>query len=311
MAFAPPPTDSPAQDPAAAKLATIAAMCVDGRLALAELDLHEWARHPGCPDEARLLLASLQAHAGKLELALSTLRAAGDAPSLPLLQLQLALLILDEQEPQARELAQLIHDRFGDMPAAQAWLQTVEAPGLIATARHSAKAVERLAQELMPRVELLPSLVAAAQASRDLPHARLLREALDLVWRELPDDESLRVVFESLAELALLCGDEAEARRWAHRTLRLDPYRARIAILLSTLPDDAQLGPTAAHVLERVAAAHPDYPDVQAALIRRDRAQGREELARRRLDAWLARRPGQPLALAVRSEFDARQEDAA
>ncbi len=311
MAIAPHRQETPPLDPAGAKLASIAAMCLDGRLALAELDLHEWARHPGCPAEARLLLASLQAHAGKLEQALSTLHAAGDDPALPVLQLQLALHILDGQEPRARELSQLIHDRFGDSPAARSWLHTLEAPGLIATARHSAQAVQRLAEELTPRIELLPSLIAAAQASRDLPQARLLREALDLVWRELPDDESLRVVFESLAELALLCGDEAEARRWAHRTLRLDPYRARMAILLGTLPDDARIGPTAARVLERVAAKHPDYPDVHAALIRRDLAEGREELARRRLDAWLARRPGQPLAAAIRSELDQRKENAA
>jgi hypothetical protein len=76
-------------------------------------------------------------------------------------------------------------------------------------------------------------------------------------------------------------------------------------LLIDRLRDDGRTTLPPRSVLLCVATEHPDYPDVQTALIRRETAEGRLDDARQRLSAWLEREPYSPHALALRKEIAA------
>jgi hypothetical protein len=85
----------------------------------------------------------------------------------------------------------------------------------------------------------------------------------------------------------------------------VSPYTASLALVLAEVRDDPAVGPPARAALEAAAQAHPQYPDVQAALIRREQADGRLDDARRHLSLWLSRQPANPLARQVAQELAA------
>jgi hypothetical protein len=103
----------------------------------------------------------------------------------------------------------------------------------------------------------------------------------------------------------MLSSDEDDARRWAHRGLKLNPYHAPLALVLSQIEDDAALGPPAVQVLAGVAAANPGWPDVRAALIRRELADGLAQRARHRLEQWLRDEPASTMARQLQKEIAA------
>jgi len=76
-------------------------------------------------------------------------------------------------------------------------------------------------------------------------------------------------------------------------------------LLLAKMEDDTALGPPAREVLADVSRVFPKYPDVRAALIRRENQDGRSGDARRRLELWLQREPTHPLALRLERELAA------
>jgi hypothetical protein len=118
-------------------------------------------------------------------------------------------------------------------------------------------------------------------------------------------DRRTLMICQAMAQLALLADDADDARRWAHRGLRVDPYSASLALVLARITDDPAVGPPTHAILTAVAEAFPLYPDLQAALIRRDKAEGRDDDARRRLSLWLDRQPDHPLARQVQQELAA------
>jgi len=100
-------------------------------------------------------------------------------------------------------------------------------------------------------------------------------------------------------------GDARDARRWAHRGRRIDAYHVKFALILGELEDDPAVGPPASAALDEALRAHPHYPDVRAALIRREFTDGQTVAARHRLQRWLDDQPEHPLALQLQEELAA------
>ena len=162
--------------------------------------------------------------------------------------------------------------------------------------------VEQLAAALADSPQLIESLVAAQKIEPDQEAVALLRQAVAMVV----EDESHRAVgCQALAELALLADDPDDARRWAHRGLEVNPRSAALAMILGQLRDDPRDGPPAAVVLDDAHQAHPDYPDLRAALIRREFADGHTDQAHIRLRQWLSDEPEHPIAHRVHGELAA------
>lgn len=255
-------------------------MALNGRLAEAELELHDWCRKDA-PVEARVLLAALLARRDDFDAAREILgdpqRTQPQTMNPEQAKLAVAVLIGSGQEDSARRLSAWLYHLHGDNEQIAQWVAVMDVPGLTALPAVPDATVERLADELTSQPDTVLSLVyAMKQAPRTRPIS-LLRAAIARMTREFHGQAEMPTLTQALADLAFLIGDEEDARRWAHKTLRLDPYNASMALLLGNLPDDEAVGPTAQQTLKRVALKFPGYPDVQRAY------QQRLELDRQRV----------------------------
>ncbi|MEM8738345.1 MAG: hypothetical protein AAGG38_07700 [Planctomycetota bacterium] len=256
-------------------------MAVQGRLAEAELELHAWCRREA-PPAARVMLAALLARRDDLVAAREILgepaRANPDQLDPAEARLAVAILIKAGLDDHARRLAAWLYHTHGDDPTVAQWLAVMDVPGLTELPAVPDATVERLADELAAQPETVPSLVYALKHAPRTRPISLLRAATARITAHFEDQPQMLPLTQALAELAMLIGDEDDARRWAHRGLRLNPYNAVLAMLLGQLDDDEAAGPTAAQALKLVAQKFPHYPDVQAAYRRRlelDRQSGR------------------------------------
>jgi hypothetical protein len=311
----PPPDLSPDSPPAPwadesadGRLFRLAKWCLDGRLAAAELELHDWQRHADCPPQARVILTSLLARRGRLDHALIVARGAHahDANrDRALAEVLIPVLVALDLTEAARRVAHQLFHRHGQEPGVAAWMQSMQPPGYEDLSPVADATVDRLAAELVAQPQVIPTLVTAQRVLPRPAELVLLRRAIHAAARELDGGESMRLVCEAMAELALLAQDADDARRWAHRGLKIQPYSATLALLLGRISDDPAVGPPAGEVLASAADAHPDYPDVQAALIRRRLLDGRADEARWRLARWMERQPDHPLVRALQQELAA------
>lgn len=248
--------------------------CVTGRAAAAELELASWRRAAHCPPGAKVLLATLRARRGELHEAREALgdvrKLDAHALSPDLARMLIAVDTLLKDEAEAAYVTRVLHHHHGHESSVSRWLAVSDAPGVAELPDTMHAKATQLAEELALRFDLIPTLVFAQQTKPATARLSLLRSALlRLVGPNAADAGRRLTLCRALAQLAQLAGDEDEARRWAHRGLEVDPYCATLAMILSWVPDDADVGRPAADVLARVHAAHPDYPDVAAALDRR------------------------------------------
>jgi tetratricopeptide (TPR) repeat protein len=286
------------------QFARLVQWCRQGQVAAAELELNDWRRCPDCPPAVPVLLAALLARRGEVDAALTILAEAGDHDA-DVLKLRITLLTELGRVDEAGAQTELLHHEHGHDAAIAQWLQAVQAPGADALPIVSDALVETLAGELVGRVEVIPTLVAAQKARSDLRSVRLLRDAIQRMARDVEDARQILTVCQAMADLSLLLGDEDDARRWAHRGLRLQPYYAPLAIILAQVADDPVIGPPAVEILSGASQAHPRYRDVLAALIRRQHAQGQSEAAREKLRQWVDLEPQHPLVCALQRELAA------
>jgi tetratricopeptide (TPR) repeat protein len=290
------------------RLARLARWCTEGRLPEAELELNDWRRESGCPTAAIVLLASLWAQRGETSHAVELLEN-HDSPSPQDRRLALSLLVSLHVAAGHADAAVVAARRFtcesGNEPAVRTWLDAVMPPQAMEATLVTPSAVDHLACELIARLEVIPSLVSGQKIERSATTIQLLRQTLTRLLHDIDDGREQLTVCQALADLAMLAGDHTDARRWAHRGLRIDPYNASMALALSRIEDDAMVGPPAATVLAEAVNAHPKYPDLRAALIRREFADGRADVARRRLEQWLRREPNQAMAQRLREELAA------
>ena len=256
------------------RLARLHRACLNGMQASAELELSTWCRDSDCPPAALRLSATLLAQRGEYLEAEAVLSQQGrrDAQSMEAEDLMLAVALgtrLDLPEDTTR-LMHVLHDRFGHLPEVAGWIAATDTVGVAALPTLAFSRVDQLAMELRDRIDLVPSLVFAQKARPRTSALTLLRSALTrLVPVYAQDSDASLTLCKALAELSRLTGDDSEARRWAHRGLKLDPYSAELALILSWVHDDPAVGEPTTDVLRRVAGRHPDYPDVVAALGRR------------------------------------------
>jgi tetratricopeptide (TPR) repeat protein len=280
--------------------------CTDGRLAAAELELHEWSRQRDCPRAARVMLASLMCRRGKTEDARAILRQCEAAAADPdAAMLRIATLIGDELTDAARREARELHDAHGDRGDVARWLRAISVPGSEHLPPVALATVDQLAEELIEQPELIPSLVYAMKLQPKTREATLLRQAIARAARAFDGQRRMVTICTAMAELALLLGDDDDARRWAHRGLKLEPYHAPLALVLSKVPDDPALGEPARDVLARVSSKRPTWPDIKAALIRREAADGDAGRARMRIEHWLNTEPDSPIAHDLAQELAA------
>ncbi|MEM7627014.1 MAG: hypothetical protein AAF333_15570 [Planctomycetota bacterium] len=243
-------------------------LAVEGRRAEAELELHAWCRRGG-PVAARVMLAALLARredfAGALEVLGDPQRTQPQAMDAEQAKLAVAVLINAGLDDDARRLSAWLYHLHGDDPIVAQWIALMDVPGLTALPAVPDATVERLADELSAQVEAVPSIVYAMKHAPRTRPISLLRAAIARMTREFDGRPEMPRLAQALAELAHLVGDDDDARRWAHKGLRLEPYNAVLALLLGQLEDDEAVGPTAAQTLRRVAMKFPGYPDVQRA----------------------------------------------
>lgn len=291
------------------KLQRLCADFIQGQRAGAELELHEWTRQENCPDQARVLLASSLVARGQTEHALNILHQQVDLASQQYSQslgrMLVAVLSQADLTESAQQVASQCFHQLGHQGQMAAWLEAVDAPGF---GEHRSKpdaAIEELAMELTSQFRLIPSLVAAQKVDPDLQDIALLRDAMRRMAPHADDQRQTLTLSLALAELSLLLEDHDEARRWAYRGLRIDPLSARLALILAQVQGDKAMGRTACEVLDEVADAYPQYPDVQAAAIRTALDEGQQTQARLRLTTWLQREPDQPLAAQFAKELAA------
>lgn len=291
------------------RLHRLAEWAITGRLTEAELELYGWARERDCPADARVLLSSLLKRRGKHDDALKVLTIAGlskNDTDAEILRMQACCLVTGELTESARQSLLALHHGHGHDSRIGRWIRATQLPGTAESQSLPDAQVEHLAEELALRPDLLPSLVAAQRVSADAMSLLLLRQAvLRLAPNLREDDERMVMVCQALADLALLSDDADDARRWAYRGLRLRPYSASLALVLSRVEDDPAVGPAASEVLRKAYEANPNYPDVRAALIRTENARGDADVARRRLEQWLREQPDHPIARQVEREIAA------
>lgn len=283
--------------------------CVTGQAAGAELELHDWHRRDDCPAEARVLLGALLAQRGELDMAAQVLRKRGendhvaDDPSMTSLLISV-LTALDMPEA-ARKAVNRLYHTYGHEDAVRDWLVRMQSPGVNELPPHAHVVVERLANELADQPQVIPSLVVAQKLEPDDRTIQLLRLAIVTISRTVTDHDLSLTLCQAMAELALLEHDTADARRWAHRGLEINPYHAPLALVLARIDDDTSVGRPAVEVLADVSQAHPTYPDVRAAWIRRQSHDGQRKAARMNLRDWLKREPQNPIAKKLKKELAA------
>lgn len=285
------------------QLAQLYRMCGDGRLAAAELELHNWRRSPDCPPAAQVMLASLLSRRREADQALAVL----DEQSLDVdvLQIRIVLLTALSRVEEAGRTTRTLYHEHGQESRVTAWLAGMQAPGCQLLPPVPQTASEQLAGELFENTRLVRSLVIAQKLRADLKNVCLLRNALIRLWRDVGDRETKLIVCEGVAELSMLLGDVEEARHWASVGLEIDPYFAPLALVISQLADQPQDQPKAIDVLSRTHEAHPTYRDVRAALIRRQFAQGQADVARQQLENWRQQEPDHQLVKQLQQELAA------
>lgn len=243
-------------------------MAVQGRRAEAELELHAWCRRGG-PLAARVLLAALLARRDDFDGALDVLgqphRENPQSMDADHARLAVAVLIRSGLDDAARRLAAWLFHLHGNDPAVARWVELLDVPGLNNLPQVPDATVERLAHELSAQPETVPTLVYGLKHAPRTRAISILRAAIARVTGDFEGKPEMPQLAQALAELAHLVGDDDDARRWAHRGLRLDPYNATLALLLGQLEDDEAVGLSAADTLKRMALKFPDYPDVQRA----------------------------------------------
>ncbi len=277
-------------------------MMRDGAQAAAELELAAWTRQADCPGEAKAVFAASLAQRGRCDDARRVLAGASGIDEMKLL---ISVLISAGLDDAARRLGRKLHQRRGHHPSVTRWLVTMNVPGSRDLPAAPDAMVEKLAAELAERPGLIETLTTAQKHEPRPESVLLLRRAGAMLVKGYQGDEVFVTLCRALADLAVLAGDLDDARRWAHRGLKADPYCAKLALVLSELSDEPGVGPAARQVLARVARKYPHYPDVRAAMIRRAAADGRPAAARRRLAAWLRRDPDSPTALRLKKELAA------
>jgi hypothetical protein len=283
-------------------------MCRTGQSAGAELELYSVHRRAGCPACIKVALAALLARRGNRMDARAVLK--GVKPQTirqsthEQIRLTISILISLGLIDEAERLGRAYHGVYGR--DATGWLRDMSVPGAGELRWSPTEPIEDLARDLAREPKAIPTLVYAQQHKRDLPTIELLRQAIRRIVPLFENDSvQMAMVCRAMAELCELAGEHAQAQRWAHRGLEEDPYCAPLALLINRLRDDGRTTLPPRSVLVCVATRHPAYPDVQAALIRRENAEGRTDDARQRLDAWLARDPYSPHALELRKEIAA------
>lgn len=291
------------------KLERICQAYIQGQRAGAELELHDWARHEDCPDEARVLLACALTARGEREHALAILHQQVDLAaqqySEDLGRMLVAVLTEADLTESAQRAAHQCFHQLGHQGQMAAWLEAVDAPGFGEHVSKPDAAIEELALELSSQFRLIPSLVAAQKIDPDTDDICMLRDAMMGMAPHAHDQRETLTLSLALAELSLLLDDHDEARRWAYRGLRIDPLSASLALILAQVQGDTAMGPAVTDVLGEVADAFPQYPDVQVATIRNALAAGQHTEARHRLNQWLEREPQQPLAIELAREIAA------
>ncbi len=283
-------------------------MCLTGQVANAELELHSVYRQAGCDASIKVTLAALLARRGEHGEARAILK--GVLPGTvrqcdpQKVKLAISILISLGEHDDAERLGRAYHHAFGH--EATRWLRAMSVPGAGRLRWSAGGQIDELARGLASEPKAIQALVFAQKYQRDLPTVRLLRQAIRRIVPLFENDaRQMTMICRAMAELSLLEGDQAQARRWAHRGLEEDPYCAALALLINRLRDKGDTALPAVSVLTCVATHHPGYPDVQAALIRRESKEGRGESATSRLDAWLEREPYSPHALELKQEFAA------
>ncbi|QDU34651.1 hypothetical protein KS4_27220 [Poriferisphaera corsica] len=296
------------------RLSRIGEDCRSGGAARAELELFSWLRDVDCPIEARVLLGAMWAKRGEIKAARGLFRhvhekgaAQCDSTSL---QLLISLLMSCDLMAAARKLGQAIYDTWGDRAEVLQWLKLMEVPGAETLGMVHEHEAEQLANELRVQFAndagMVWSLVYALKHEMKVKSALLLRKGLLRVVDGIVNDQAKVIACWSLAELAMLMGDHEDVRKWAEAGLSIDPYHAAMAILLSQTGEPIATN-IAREKLEVVAEAHPAYPDVRSALIRRQFADGYIHDANRAIDEWLKNDPGNRLAEKLRDNASATE----
>lgn len=271
---------------------------------LAHLDLLDWARAGDMPPVARIMLAVLQLGRGDRDAARATLahRALDHDPLA--CQFRAVLDVMrGEAIAESRHIADLLHTApsttLGPKMLATMSIRPADLPAGVPR-----ELVHQLTSQLSRRPGLIPTLVVA-QRCQPRPHRiELLRRAIVRLVREL---ENPMPAIEALAELAMLAGDRDEAARWCRRGLKLQPYSAKLALLLDESDEGRaeSAGPRPLDVLKQAAAAQPNYPDVRRALILRYHRSGLRSLAERQARQWFDAQPGSELARRTLQELAA------
>lgn len=222
------------------------AHCLNGCRAAAHMDFSAWSADDACPVHARRLLALMEAEEGRRDLALAAFRRnvdlIDDACSIK-------GLLLMSAEAGMPELADQWAQRLVQTPCA--WLSNDHLNSILEQFgyRHRptefgappAPLVHRLSIELLGDEDLIPSLVAAAEAEPDMPTCRLLERALETA---LPNLENQTQALEALARLAMLSGNHRQAHAWIVKGLTAEPLSVPLALLLAeSLPADVDTDP--------------------------------------------------------------------
>jgi len=283
-------------------------MCRTGQTAGAELELNAVYRQAGCPACVKVVLAALLARRGGHKDARHILKDIHTRHftenSQAQMRLAITIMVSLGLPHDAETLGKAYHKTYGR--AAADWLRTMSVPGCTALGGHTRRGIDELAEDLSREPKAIQTLVYAQKLRRDLPTVQLLRQAIRRIVPLFEDDtRQMATVCAAMAELGILAGDHTQARRWAHRGLEEDPYNATLALLIDQLRDDGRTALPPRAVLLCAATHHPDYPDLQAALIKRETAEGMLDQARERLDDWIEREPNSPHALALRKEIAA------
>ncbi|MBI1370912.1 MAG: hypothetical protein GC162_19945 [Planctomycetes bacterium] len=288
------------------RLLTALAMCQSGQVDAARLDLRQWSRCKQCPSEGRALLAWLELRDGDVEAARRALhRNLKDGADALTCQMLVVIDVAEDLPQATRRAAGYLAHVFARDEEVGRWLNMMEMGPRLARTEAPQEMIEQLAHELLRKPQVIGSLAAAQKIEPAAGRMELLRRALVRVVDDLPEP---MVGIEALAMLSEAAGDFDDARRWARRGLREEPYSATLALLIDRLEDvcedDAQ-GPRALAALRNAATARPEYADVRYALIRRYGRLGMKEQARRLARQWHEREPDNQLAQRAESELAA------
>lgn len=285
------------------KLLLTNARMMTGQRVDAHLELASWRNSPDFPPEARLLLASLEAEQGNVNQARDILTEDTRYLDHPLIREMLILFDLNESRPEsARRIAANLTHAYSADGFVGHWLKSLDMESKDGGYDAPLGMVEELAGELSARPDVILSLVAAQILETRPSRVELLRRALVRIVDDLPSPLEGCI---GLAELAKLAGDQDETRRWAAKGLKLDPYCARLALILDELSqshssddeDDAgTIHIDSLEALRRANAAHPQYPDVRRALILNYHRRGLSSFARDQAQDWVHDQPNSRLA---------------